>query len=611
MRVPRLALDRPFTYRLPEGLEAPTGSLVAVPFHGRVVEGWVLGPADEIPDRVADVRGLRSGVRFFDERLLALYRWFGQRYVTPLASAIDRGIPPRVVSEEPFPVAPAPGPPPGPRPERVVRYEGGGHLAAALEGGSGTFLVRPLPDDEAALAIEAIGRCLAGGRDAVLLVPEAHPLPHTAAAVRDAFGDAVCVFLQGEPRARYRAWLDVLGGRYRVVIGSRPAVFAPLPSLGLVWISREAHAGHREDRSPAYHVRDVGAARARLAGAVLVAASLCPSAEAVADPSLEVVRAGRDAEQAAWPVVETVRPGPEGRARRLVALLKSARSGFLLSSRPGYGVARVCRACGEPAACAACGGVLEQARGRVTCRACGAPGRCAHCGATDFGVQRRGAERVAEWAARIAPVPVREGAAGPAPGAVTVGTAAAVNDVGPLRLDVVGILDADRMRLRPGLAGPEQALATWFEAAAWAGPRGGGHVVVETAHPGDPVVQALVRSDPWYFHARERARREEAGFPPGFPVFRVRGGAGLTDRLEALDPLHLLVAGEGGGLGGVARPGASDTRPPTAGEPPKENEGERVCLVTVRPESLAAFGRTMRDLARAGEVTRVDAEPHL
>src|SRR6266540_360917 len=45
----RLSLDRPFTYVLPEGTGAGTGSLLSVPFHGRTLRGWVLGPAGEVP----------------------------------------------------------------------------------------------------------------------------------------------------------------------------------------------------------------------------------------------------------------------------------------------------------------------------------------------------------------------------------------------------------------------------------------------------------------------------------------------------------------------------------------------------------------------------------
>ena len=585
---PLLALDRPFTYRLDPGLGAGVGSLVQIPFHGKAVRGYVLGATDDVPARVLAVRKLVSPVRFFDEDMLALARWVSERYVAPLAAVLERLHPPRVASEEDrtgrdrFPAGDR-SRAVGPAPEHLHGYRGGPELLRAVSDGEGAFLLRPAPEHEVDLAVEAVTACVATGRTALVLVPEAEPVPATAAALLDALGDRTALFLGGDRRERYRTWLEIKDGRYTCVIGTRPAVFAPLRGLGLIWVSRESHAAHREERSPSVHVRDVALARARLGGAVAVLSALCPSSEAVVSGVREVSTASR-----AWPPVEVVRPGPEGRAPRLVSALRDARRAFLFSPLPGYGVARVCRACGEPAACAACGGVLRQEGGRVACTVCGRDGRCRSCGAGDFGVARRGAERVEEWAGRLSDVPVRrvgpEGPAGAVPedGGVAVGGMEAVNDAGPLGLDLVGILDADLAARRPGLAARERALAVWMEAAGWARP--GGRVVVQATTPNDPMVQALVQGNPERFHRTELPRREQAGFPAGFPVFRVTGSADLPAALERLSPVAMLVSGA---------------------------EDERVCLLTVRPEAVATFGRRARQLAERGVVARVDAEPHL
>ena len=93
--VPKLTLDRPFTYLLPEDAGAGMGSLVSVPFHGRTARGWVLGPAGDIPDgRLLPVRAVRSPVRFFDPTRLALLRWVSERlamgHYTRVTQAISR-----------------------------------------------------------------------------------------------------------------------------------------------------------------------------------------------------------------------------------------------------------------------------------------------------------------------------------------------------------------------------------------------------------------------------------------------------------------------------------------------------------------------------------------
>jgi primosomal protein N' (replication factor Y) len=585
---PLLSLDRDFTYSLDPSLEAGPGSLVQVPFHGKLTRGWVLAPTEDVPSRMLAVKKTVSPVRFFDERTLALARWMAERYVAPMATCLARLTPPRVASEEqPAEEADAPSFVPEKASSGVLDgYRAGDELERALgSGAGGAFVVRPAPEDEQALAVEAVGACLRGGRTAIVVVPEAEPVPATARAVADAFGESVAVLLGGSERMRYRTWLAVMRGGHRVVVGSRAAVFAPIREpLGLIWISRESHPGHREERSPAAHVRDVALARAAIEGAVCVMSALCPTGEAMASGATVVQPVRR-----MWPPVEVVRPGPEGRAPRLVGALKGARRAFLYAPLPGYGVARVCRSCGEPARCAVCGGTLRAKGGEVRCLVCEALGRCANCGGTTFGLARGGAERVEEWAGGVTDATVRRyepgaGEALPAQdeAAVVVGGPEAVKDVPPPTLDLVGILDADLAARRPGLASGERSLALWMEAAGWARPNG--RVIVQSSRPNDPLVQALVAGNPDRFHRFDAPRRAAAGFPVGFPVFRVAGTADLEPSLAGLRPVTLLTT---------------------------DLADQRVCLVTVHPDAVPAFGRAVRELAGRGVVTRVEAEPHL
>ena len=85
---PILSLDRSFTYLLPAELEAGIGSLVQVPFHGRSIRGWVLGPSEALATRMLSVKKVVSPARFFDDAMLELMRWVSERYVAPLAAVI-------------------------------------------------------------------------------------------------------------------------------------------------------------------------------------------------------------------------------------------------------------------------------------------------------------------------------------------------------------------------------------------------------------------------------------------------------------------------------------------------------------------------------------------
>ena len=584
---PLLSLDRPFTYDLPAELGAGVGSLVQVPFHGRNTRGWVLGPSNEMPANLLDVRKLVSPARAFDDRGLALCRWVAERYVAPLATVIGRAVPPRVASEEVGRAGVGPARPLAssaavPTSAVFERYVEGDLLVTAIGSGEGAFVLRPAPEDEAAAAVTAVGACLAGGRRAIVIVPEASPLPATAAAVREAFGDRAGLFVGGDARARYRTWLDIAEGAFDIVIGTRPAVFAPLDRPGLVYVARESHPAHREDRAPYYHVRDVALARARADDGVCVLAAICPSAEAAVLGLPTVAPRERR-----WPPVEVVKPGPEGRAPRLVRALGEAERAFVFSPLPGYGIAQVCTTCHEPAACAACGGLLRAQAGEISCVVCGAQGRCRSCGARTFGVRRGGAERVEEWASRIAHVPVhrsREDEPSRLPGdaEVLIGGPDDVRDLGVGDLDLVAILDADLAGRRPGLSARERSLATWMEAVGWARPRG--RAIVQASVPSDPMVQALVRGNPDRFHRDEAARRRDAGLPLGAAVVRITGSDALEEELSVFEPWTLLVSAA---------------------------EGRTVCLLALDPERVAALGERLRELATEGVVDRVEAEPHL
>jgi hypothetical protein len=163
-----------------------------------------------------------------------------------------------------------------------------------------------------------------------------------------------------------------------------------------------------------------------------------------------------------------------------------------------------------------------------------------------------------------------------------VGGADAVRDLGPGHLDLVAVLDADLAERRPGLAARERAVAVAMEAIGWARP--GGRAIVQSAHPADAAVQALVRGNADRFLSGERDRRAAAGFPVGAPVFRVVGRPELVGELEALAPVTLLVTAA---------------------------EEQTVCLLALEPRRLPAFGALIRRLAARDIVARVEAEPHL
>ena len=221
----------------------------------------------------------------------------------------------------------------------------------------------------------------------------------------------------------------------------------------------------------------------------------------------------------------------------------------------------------------------------MRCIVCASIGVCAVCGGTTFGIRRGGAEHVEGWAARSASVPVARPARPRLPraaGEIVVGGAELVRDLGPGALDLVAVLDADAAARRPGLSARERALAIWMEAVGRARPAG--RAIVQSSHPSDPAVQALVRGNPI---GSSRASGSNAP-PPGSrsapPCSGSPAGDGVEAALAEHEPLTSLVT--------------------TLGD-------RTICLLALEAGRVPAFSRAMRDLAVEGVVERVEAEPHL
>src|SRR6185437_1250315 len=134
-----------------------------------------------------------------------------------------------------------------------------------------------------------IERVLAQGKQALLLVPEIGLAPQTLRRLRDRLGVPVEVIhsnlAEGE---RARAWLRARSGEAKVILGTRSAVFTPLPQAGLVIVDEEHDGAYKQQEGFRYHARDLAVVRARALGVPVLLGSGTPSLESLAN-----VEAGR------------------------------------------------------------------------------------------------------------------------------------------------------------------------------------------------------------------------------------------------------------------------------------------------------------------------------
>jgi primosomal protein N' (replication factor Y) len=129
--------------------------------------------------------------------------------------------------------------------------------------------------------LQAIAPILQQGKSALVLVPEIGLTPQLTDRFRARFGDKICVYhsdlSDGE---RYDTWRQMLTGEPQVVIGTRSAIFAPLPKLGLIVLDEEHDSSFKQTQpSPTYHARTVAQWRAELENCPLVLGSATPSLE--------------------------------------------------------------------------------------------------------------------------------------------------------------------------------------------------------------------------------------------------------------------------------------------------------------------------------------------
>jgi len=397
-----------------------------------------------------------------------------------------------------------------------------------------------------------IARVRKHGRSAIVLVPEIALTPQLSERFRARFGGEVAVLHSGlTPRQRLDAWHQIRDGQRPIVIGARSAVFAPVPSLGIIVVDEEHDASFKQEDGVRYHARDVAVLRAHEQGAAVVLGSATPSLE-----TYEAARSGRARylelrmrpTPRPLPDVELVplsvhRPDPEslmtGRLRQ--AVLETVAAGeqvILFLNRRGFSTTIVCSSCGSMVSCPDCSAssmTYHLGRNRLVCHWCGhieaTPRTCIRCGSEDLGHIGSGTERVELALERqLAQVRVlrldRDTTQGRRLLAtlarfrahqadVLVGTQMLAKGHDFPGVTLVGILQADHGLGLPDPRAAERTFQLLTQVAGRAG-RGArpGRVLVQAHAIAHPSVRYATRHDFHGFAAQELEARRSIGNPP-------------------------------------------------------------------------------------------------
>ncbi len=430
-----------------------------------------------------------------------------------------------------------------------------GAIVAALETRDATPLLidGPTGAGKTAVYAEAIATSLAGGRPALVLVPEIALALPLVDRLRADLGAEVAVVHSGLGEGeRADAWRRIRAGAVDVVVGTRTAVLAPLADVGIVIVDEEHEATYKSDRTPRFQARDVAIRLGALAGAAVVLGSATPSVESMGRARLGRHRRLTLPERAAGalPEVEIVdlreelASGNRGLiSRRLAGLLGALDAvagdrAILVINRRGAASAVLCRDCGHVQACPECTRplVFHQAGMTLRCHHCGAAAplaaRCPACASPRIRFLGGGTERLeAEVRERFPQLRVgrldrdvveRRGAAARVVDAFTdgrlevlLGTSLVTKGLDIPEVTLVGVVSADVALTLPDERAAERTYQLLVQAIGRAG-RGdrAGRAIVQTYQPEHPAILAAVGGDAAAFYDAELAARERFGAPP-------------------------------------------------------------------------------------------------
>lgn len=552
-----------YTYAVPEGVDVVLGHRVTVPFGRRSTYGFVVSLGTEHPGVETKPIATAGSAPLLLPHQVALARLVAEHYWLPLIEVLRAMLPPRVRAtgssgsqastrqrrhSRLVELATGPATPTG---APVLTAE----QQAALEvinSNQLTLLHGVIASGKTEVYLAAAERALADGLRVLLLVPDISLTPQLVQRVRARLKAPVAILhSQLTELERAQQWWRTRRGEAEVVLGSRSAVFAPIPRLGLICLDEEGSSAYKQDRTPRYEAGWVARRLAEVSGARLVAGSATPSVVTYHDAiqgELALAKMttrvrGRDAE------VELVDMRDEATAgnrqplsRRLLEVidttLENEEQVILYLNRRGMSTFVLCRDCGKSVQCLGCSVALVQHAeiDGLVCHYCGysrpMPAVCDHCGSRNIRGMGMGTQRLETMVKKLWPrarVLRLDSDAAKGPDAyfeiwetfserradILVGTQLVTRGLDLPAVTCVGVVDADLPLHFPDYRSAENTFSLVVQAAGRAGRDGrSSRVVVQTSNPEHYSLRCAAVGDYDGFYAAELPSRKAFSFPP-------------------------------------------------------------------------------------------------
>lgn len=399
--------------------------------------------------------------------------------------------------------------------------------------------------------LQVIEKALQRGQQVLVLVPEIGLTPQTVARFKARFNTSIVLMHSGlNDGQRMQAWQQSQMGKASIVIGTRLAVFCPLPRLGLIILDEEHDLSFKQQETFRYHARDVALYRAFKQKCPVILGSATPSFESLAllqQQKLQHLTLRQRAGQAKPPSFQLldlkVEPKQHGLATKLIhnveQQLKKQQQVLIFINRRGYAPVFMCTSCGWQADCPNCDAHLTlhfQPIHQLQCHHCyyiqPVPKQCPKCNATEIKAIGNGTARVEETLKSLFPdYPIlrvdrdttskvdswqkiyqRAQETGPA---IFLGTQMLAKGHHFPYVSLVTILDIDAGLLSADFRAPERTAQLILQVAGRAGrSQTTGHVLLQTYRPEHPLLQSLITKGYHEFALQALKERQVAQMPP-------------------------------------------------------------------------------------------------
>ena len=552
------AIDKSFSYRIPEDMVLHVGDPVLVPFGRGKKKAYVLSIHERVcfpEEKIKDIDSVLDKAFSVEEELLSLAVWMSREYGTGLNQCLRTVIPVKKkvkkrgkatellwkAEEAPLSLTK----------EQANVLEGiklvfsKGEKAALLFGVTGS--------GKTEVYLKLMEEIIRKGKEVIFLIPEISLSFQTRSRIEKRFPGLVSVLhskmSQGE---RAESMEKCRSGEVKILMGPRSALFAPFSNLGLIIMDEEQDRSYKSEQAPRYETRDVIRKRGELSSCPVLFGSATPSVQLFSEvekgdlpcfclhnravegstlPKMQVVDMRKELEEGNRSIFSRVLEG------KIQERLDRGEQVMLFMNRRGYAPFVSCRKCGEALRCPHCDVSLNlHKNGILQCHYCGyqtnLPKICPNCKSKYLAAFGSGTEKLESICHSVFPKAGilrmdrdstgKKGkyeeilqAFSEEKADILLGTQMIVKGHDFPKVTLVGIIAVDQILLDSDFQAGEWAyqLITQVSGRAGRGERAG-EVLIQSYQPDHPLLELALKQDYLSFYKEEKNYRKRLSYPP-------------------------------------------------------------------------------------------------